>query len=399
METKVAEKLHITDIGALKNELSILPPSEIAVPADSANPLMKHAAQTVDVLFNTSMNDLEAMKDRRNAVESMGLDLQAMAAKKSGMLKQPIAKLAKSAEDGGPVANALVDLKIKVEELDPAQVDFSPGWFSRMLGWLPFVGTPLKRFFTKYESADTVLSAITDSLRKGADQLKRDNITMTDDQQDMRLLTQKLEHAIQVGMAIDTEMSRRLESEIPSDDPKYKFLQDEILFPLRQRIMSLQQQLAVNQQGVLSLELIIRNNKELIRGVNRALNVTVNALQVAVTVALALANQKIVLKKINAVNETTNNLIADNARRLKEQGAEIQKQAVSTALDIDKLKQAFSDIKSALDDISTFRQEALPQMANSILELNKITEEQEKAVQELQKGNRVASTFQIDFED
>ena len=76
------------------------------------------------------------------------------------------------------VANALVDLKLKVEELDPAQVDFSPGWFSRTLGWLPMVGTPLKRYFTKYESADTVLTAITDSLRKGADQLKRDNITM-----------------------------------------------------------------------------------------------------------------------------------------------------------------------------------------------------------------------------
>jgi len=398
METKVAEHLHVADIGILKNELSLLPPNEIAAPSDSADPLMKHAAETVDVLFNTSMSDLEAMKDRRNAVESMGLDLQASAAKKSAMLKQPIAKLAKSAEDGGPVANALVDLKIKVEELDPAQIDFSPGWFSRSLGWLPLVGTPIKRYFTKYESADTVLSAITNSLRKGADQLKRDNITMTDDQQDMRVLTLKLEQSIKVGMAIDSEMTRRLENDIPSDDPKYKFLQDEILFPLRQRIMSLQQQLAVNQQGVLSLELIIRNNKELIRGVNRALNVTVNALQVAVTVALALANQKIVLKKINAVNETTNNLIADNARRLKEQGAEIQKQAVSTQLDIDKLKQAFADIKMALEDISTFRQEALPQMANSILELSKMTDEQAEAVEQLQKGNRVASSFQIDLE-
>jgi len=398
MDTQVAEPLKVADLGVLKNELSLLPPNELAVPADDTDPLMKHAAQTVDDLFNTSMDDLEAIKDRRNAVEGMGLDLQASAAKKSQMLKQPIAKLAKTAEDGGPVANALVDLKLKVEELDPAQVDFSPGWFSRMLGWLPLVGTPIKRYFTKYESADTVLSAITNSLRKGADQLKRDNITMTDDQQDMRALTVKLEQAIKVGMAIDTQLSRRLESDVPSDDPKYKFLQDEILFPLRQRIMSLQQQLAVNQQGVLSLELIIRNNKELIRGVNRALNVTVNALQVAVTVALALANQKIVLQKINAVNETTNNLIADNARRLKEQGAEIQKQAVSTQLDIDKLKQAFADIRSALDDISTFRQEALPQMANSILELNKITDDQAKAVEDLQKGNRVASTFQIELE-
>lgn len=398
MDTQVSDPLKVANADVLKSELALLPPNELAVPSADTDPLIKHAEDTVDALFNTSMDDLEAMKDRRNAVESMGLDLQAAAAKKSQMLRQPIGKLAKTAEDGGPVANALVDLKLKVEELDPAQVDFSPGWFSRMLGWLPMVGTPLKRYFTKYESADTVLTAITDSLRKGADQLKRDNITMADDQQDMRALTIKLEKAIQVGMAIDQSLSRRLETELPSDDPKHKFLSDEILFPLRQRIMSLQQQLAVNQQGVLSLEMIVRNNKELIRGVNRALNVTVNALQVAVTVALALANQKIVLQKVNAVNETTNNLIADNARRLREQGAEIQKQAVSTSLDIEKLKQAFADIKAALDDVSTFRQEALPQMANSILELNKMTDEQEKAVAELEKGNRVASNFQIEIE-
>ena len=41
------------------------------------------------------------------------------------------------------------------------------------------------------------------------------------------------------------------------------------------------------------------------RGVDRSLDVTVNALQVAVTVALALANQKIVLDKVEAINKTT----------------------------------------------------------------------------------------------
>jgi len=38
---------------------------------------------------------------------------------------------------------------------------------------------------------------------------------------------------------------------------------------LRQRIQDLQQQLAVNQQGVLAVELIIRNNKELMKGVDK----------------------------------------------------------------------------------------------------------------------------------
>jgi len=189
-----------------------------------------------------------------------------------------------------------------------------------------------------------------------------------------------------------------VENELKPDEPKHKFINEEILFPLRQRIQDLQQQMVVNQQGILSIEMIIRNNKELIRGVNRALNVTMSALQVAVTLALALANQRIVLDKVNALNETTNNLIAGTAERLKTQGAEIHKKAASTQLDMDTLKKAFSDIREALNDISKFRLEALPKMASTILELNKITNEQDKALEDLEKGNRVAATFQINVD-
>ena len=41
--------------------------------------------------------------------------------------------------EGGEVANALVNLKMKVEELDPGKFDFEPGWATRAMGMLPFV--------------------------------------------------------------------------------------------------------------------------------------------------------------------------------------------------------------------------------------------------------------------
>jgi uncharacterized protein YaaN involved in tellurite resistance len=189
-----------------------------------------------------------------------------------------------------------------------------------------------------------------------------------------------------------------LEQEIPSDDARYNFIQDELLFPLRQRVIDLQQQLAVNQQGIIAIELIIRNNKELIRGVNRAVNVTVNALNVAVTVALALANQKIVLNKVEAVNATTNDLIADTARKLRQQGAEIHKQAASSQLDISVLKQAFTDVNAALSDISRFRQEALPKMANSILEMDKLTKDTEESITRLERGTEVSPAMYLELD-
>ncbi len=163
-------------------------------------------------------------------------------------------------------------------------------------------------------------------------------------------------------------------------------------------MIDLQQQLAVNQQGGLAAEIIIRNNKELGRGVNRALNVTVTALEVGATVAMALANQKIVLEKVESVSKTTSDLIAGTAARLKTQGTQIHNQASTAQLNIESLKSAFADIQTAMEDVSNFRVNALPQMANTIMELDKISASAEKAIQRMEEGNRAKPAIQIELE-
>jgi uncharacterized protein YaaN involved in tellurite resistance len=326
----------------------------------------------------------------------MGRALQRDSGRRSMMLRQPIKDLAKHSEDGGPVANALVDLKLKVEELDPGRFDFSPGWLSRMAGMIPGLGTPLKRYFTKFESSQTIIDAIMRSLESGREQLKRDNTTLREDQNTMRELTHKLERQIELGRLLDAKLLYALEREIDGQDPRRSFVEEELLFPLRQRIMDLQQQLTVNQQGILSTAIIVGNNKELIRGVDRALDVTVSALQVAVAVALALANQKIVLEKVSAISRTTSDLIAGTAARLREQGAAIHAQAASSTLDMEVLKTAFTDITAAMDEISQFRQQALPQMAQTILEFDKLTTEGEAAVKRLEEAGQAQPLLQIE---
>src|SRR5690606_12096291 len=149
-------------------------------------------------------------------------------------------------------------------------------------------------------------------------------------------------------------------AQLPADDSRRSFMEEELLFPLRQRILDLQQQLAVSQQGILALEVVIRNNRELIRGVDRSINVTVSALNVAVVVAMALANQRLVLDRVRSINTTTSDLIAGTAQALRTQGVEIQTQASSTVLDMEKLEQAFNDVIGAIDEVSRYRREALP---------------------------------------
>lgn len=391
-------KLAIPTADALKTELGLKVPSEIKLEPTDGNTLEKKADDLVSQLIEFDPNNHDQLQACKNSVEQMGTTLQKRAAKQSELLRQPVKKLANKSEDGGDVANALVDLKMKVEELDPGKFDFEDGWFSRTLGKLPGVGTPMKRYFSKFESAQSVIGAITRSLENGRDQLLRDNITLLEDQKQMRETGIKLEHTIKLGQLLDQKIQYKLDREITPENPKHKFVSEELLFPLRQRIIDLQQQLAVSQQGVIATELIIRNNKELTRGVNRALNVTITALETAASVAMALANQKIVLDKMNAVNKTTSDLIAGTAARLKTQGTEIHKQASSTQLDLNSLKSAFADLKTAMDDISTFRAQALPQMANTILELDKISGDAAQTIAKLEEGNKAKPQINLEVE-
>jgi uncharacterized protein YaaN involved in tellurite resistance len=387
----------LPDTKTMKNELG----GALLLEDKTVQVLDKEADDFVDKLIKVSMDKVDDQESLKLSIENLGVKVQKDAAAKSQMLQRPIKELSVRGEDGGEVANALIDLKMKVEELDPNKFDFGkPGWFTRMIGNIPFIGKTLKKYFTRYEKSQTVINAIINSLKNGKERLTRDNMMLVEDQKGMREITFRLEKAIKLGQSIDIKLQYKLEREIQPDDPKQKFIADELLFPLRQRIMDLQQQLAVNQQGVLAIELVRRNNKELIRGVDRAVNVTVNALQVAVTVALALNDQRIVLDKINAVNITTSNLIASTARMLREQGADIQKQASESMLQIESLKSAFSDIGIAMDEISKYRQDALPKMAQTILDFDDLLKKGEERIRGIEKGNKAnpAITLSVDNE-
>lgn len=352
-----------------------------------------------DQLLAFDPSDGSSRESARNAVDTMGRDLQRRAAQRSRMLQAPVRDLSKGTEDGGPVARSLVDLRIEIEKLDPATIDLSPGWATRLVGRIPGVGTPLKRYFMRYEASQTVIDSIIKSLESGRDQLKRDNVTLGSDQKEMRALTLTLTDQAALAQALDERVMNKLDFEIDFEDPRRQFIEEEILFGLRQRTMDLQQQLAVNQQGVLATELIIRNNRELVRGVDRSIDVTVSALQVAVTVALALAHQKIVLTKVEAINRTTSDLIAGTAERLKTQGSTIHEQAASAMLDMDALRSAFTDINIALDEISRYRREALPTMADAIVELDELTAKGEAAIERLENGQAAAPALDLDMGD
>ncbi|HSH50013.1 MAG TPA: toxic anion resistance protein [Halomonas sp.] len=375
-----------------KDPLSLPPIERIAETlADTDRPARQELAsdaelsQRADAFVREVLSeDEDAVQRQRRAVDEMGLALQHQAARQSEMLKTPLRQLASQGEDGGPVAQALQELRGRMSRLDPQHHRLKPRPLDRLLRLLPGFTTRVQRYFQRFETAQQALDAIIAELTAGRDSLHRDNITLNDDQQAMRQTLDQLRRQIELGRLIDARMSRAL-GEI-SDEPRQRFVEEELLFPLRQRVLDLQQQRAVCQQGVLALEVIIRNNRELMRGVDRAINVTVSALSVAATVALALANQRLVLDRVESLNRATSETIAGTAQSLRRQGVDIQTRAASASLDMHALEQAFDEVMGAIDDLSRYRREALPQLADQIERLETLSGQGQQAIERLERG-------------
>ncbi len=360
--------------------------------SESSDKINCKVEDTLTALLAIGERDLTEQRDMANLISSLGEDSCRQLAQCSQLLKTPLHTLVDDAQDGGGTAKSLLDLQQQVNAVNPNRTDFTMGTIRRLLSFLPFIGAPIAKWFARYQTAEGVIKDIVQSLRGGQAQLQRDNITLEDDQIRYRELTFLLEDYVRFGQLLDTKVSGTLETQTLAES-QVKFLQEQVLFPLRQRVMDLQQTLAVNQQAVITTEVIMQNNRELIRGVDRAINVTVSALETASVMSIALQHQKKLLKATQAVNETTNDLILQTSEQLRDQGVTIQKQASESQLDITKLKQAFSNINAAINDISQYRVKALPQMAQSILEMDQLTEQMENRIKDAEKGKEIQSNL------
>jgi uncharacterized protein YaaN involved in tellurite resistance len=355
----------------------------IVTPADATViEIQTQAEQNANQIMALDLGQLAEKRKILKSIDDFAINTLQGSASKNSLLQTTIGNLSKGGEDGSAVSNSLADLHREVKDLDPSLLDFTKE------GFLGKIFNPIRRYFEKYERADGVIKDIIVSLDVGKATLKNDITTLDLEEDALRELTQRLNKELTLGQAMDENLSKQIEHAQASgeDEEKVRFVTEEILYPLRQRIMDLQQMAVVNQQGIIAMEVVKRNNKELIRGVDRAKTVTITALRTAVMVASALYNQKIVLKKIELLNETTSNIIASTGRMLKEQGAAIQKQAASSTISPEVLKQAFSDAVAALQDISAFKQQALPQMQETVAQFRLLAETGEREIARLESA-------------
>jgi uncharacterized protein YaaN involved in tellurite resistance len=369
-ETKTDTKLKLDPPEALNP----ITPSEasglVPLKTEETSELDKRVAQFVDELSALDSNSPEFGK-KVDQLTAMGRKEIAEAAGASNrFLDRPV----KAIDSDTGIGADLTELRKTVEELDPAKNGkLTPG--RKLFGLIPF-GNRMKNYFRQYQSSQTHISAILSRLASGKDELLMDNAAIDTERAQLWKTMHKLEQMIHISKSLDKRLEDKANELDATEPAKAKAIREAALFYTRQRTTDLLTQMAVTVQGYLALDLVKKNNVELVKGVDRASTTTVAALRTAVTVAQAMTNQKLVLQQITALNTTTAGMIDSTGEMLRTQTGAIHEQAASSTIPLETLQRAFQNIYETMDQIDRFKLQALDSMKQTV---NTLSSEVEKS--------------------
>lgn len=316
----------------------------------------------IDELIATDAASPEFGK-KVDALANLGAtEIARAAAQSNRFLDRPTRALNKEAGIGAD----LIQLRKIVEDLDPGKSAKLTGR-KKLFGLIPLGGgNALRSYFDSYKSAQSNINAILGALKSGKDELLKDNISIEDERAKLWDAMGKLEQMVHMSKLLDAKLEERATELDVVDPAKAKAIRENALFYVRQRTQDLLTQLAVSVQGYLALDLVKKNNVELMKGVDRASTTTVSALRTAVTVAEAMTNQKLVLEQITQLNSTTAGIIDSTGELLKSNTATIHEQAAASTIPVETLQRAFQNVYQTMDAIDTFKLKSLEAMKTTV---------------------------------
>jgi len=391
------------------DDFELTPPQPVAAVAPgSASGRVKLSPAEVTGLdaqvreFVDSVLSLDArgpkFKECLERVHGMGArDIQQSASVANRMLQRPVHAMQHGLFDAGSeISKSLIDLRHTVERLDPSRQGdlFAP---RKLLGLIPF-GNRLLEYFDQYQSSQSHLNAVIEALRHGKDELLRDNAAIEQEKVNLWTLMERIEKYVYLGKQLDQALQSKVHALEERDPEKARVVREEMLFYARQKVTDLLTQMAVNIQGYLALDLVRKNNLELIKGVDRATTTTVAALRTAVMVAQALGNQRLVLDQISALNTTTSRMIEGTSTLLREQTEHIHTQAVSSTVEIESLRKAFANIYQTMDAIASFKTSALQSMQQTVSVLTTEVTKAQVRLDEVRRRDAAAAIENVQTE-
>lgn len=323
----------------------------------------KDVEEFVDDIMKSELHS-QRLKEIVTSIETMGQDVaRRNAAAHKRLLDRPLRYVKGEASDPTlKVLEQLDSLRSMAIKLNPKEADSYKN--NRFFGFnLPFnIGKKADNVVQNFRNSEDQLNDISNNLRAGREELEADNIAMEDERTEQFARLSEHEQNAYIAAALYKRLQKRVENIRDTDPLRASAIEHELMYPLGQKRLDFLQDMTVAMNSYMSYQTIIMNNRELIRGVNRALTTTMQALTDAVIQSQMLDRQGRTQASLQALNQTASEIILGNAHRNEIQGLAIAKASSQSTLDAKALSETMESIIRTVEGIQNHRKASLEVM-------------------------------------
>jgi uncharacterized protein YaaN involved in tellurite resistance len=237
-----------------------------------------------------------------------------------------------------------------IDELDPTK---KQGFFSKIFGF----ASPVQRFLSKYDEVKVQIDKIVDDLEEKKSKLLTDITALERLYKANFEFIKDLDQYIAAGVYKLKELNKELkelEKEAKGSAKLEKKLgvrdKRALVMALEARVHDLKLSRVVALQSLPSIRLIQDNNKTLVEKINSTLVNTLPLWKNQLAQAVAIFRSKKASESIKAANDFTNELLEENAKKLKEATKEITEQANRGVFDIESIKKANQTLIESINE-------------------------------------------------
>ncbi|WP_029523540.1 toxic anion resistance protein [Persephonella sp. KM09-Lau-8] len=252
--------------------------------------------------------------------------------------------------------------------------------------------TPIEKVLeTIKENYETVEEAVKDIERYLY--LARDNLLL--DIEELKIFRQKLEEFIRKIDQKTAETEKQLEElnkkkreleekALSGKDITMEILEiDSQLFETSQELQDLQTIKQAIGQGIISIHQLIDTNKALITAIERTIKVSKITINIGIILRQAISNQSKAIKAVQDTQNFASNLLLENANTLKSQTKDIQKLYTQPVLALDKVKEAYKTLISAIEEFENIKKQGHKIAMENIKTLEEMNKELETKLKTL----------------
>ncbi len=356
--------------------------------------IVKEVSPKVDQFFQKLIDKDVKTSDKTNSIDFIGNT--AMTSGSNELLDRQIKELMTGAGNK-VIVDSLLGLRDQVDALNPHTFNWNGRGLRGMAARFTrrtFGPNVLSRYLEKYESSKVIIKDIMDGLKEGKEKLERNNTTLNGEKENMRNQIKAIKKAIVFAKLLQQKLEKEIAN--ASDTEWADLLQQEMLFPVTQRINALEKGRVVKNQGIMSFEVIVRTNRQLINGIRNS-DMTIDTLKIALTQKMAVKDARQVNDALAALNDLTGNMLVENAKELNETVVEVFKTAAQNGIDMQKITEAVQHTLSAVDNYRTFINEITPVLKDEANQIDTLNKDVEKENEKMQKGNALRSQLTKDL--